>query len=127
VSLSALALPEIIPVPVARIKHTFSMQVQPERAQDAFVTDIAPEIHRSAQISLLRQETGRVTFATLEPSTYGNKRRSFWGPLIDVRFELDTLGTKITIRGHCKRKLREALEQLGTPGHWPETADQPHD
>jgi hypothetical protein len=105
------------------------MQVPPERAQEQFLTDIAPEVHRSTQIPLLKQEPGRLLFATL--GTGGGfsgviPRRRLWGPHVEVMFEADVLGTKVTIRGSCERSVCDALQQLGSPGHWLETADQPH-
>ncbi|HEX4564957.1 MAG TPA: hypothetical protein VH115_10915 [Solirubrobacteraceae bacterium] len=35
--------------------------------------------------------------------------------------------TVVRLHGHVRRNLRDALQLLGTAGHWPETADQPHD
>lgn len=115
---------------MAKLKHIFSMECSPDDAQAMFVSHIAPEISRSTQIPLLREESGRLTFATV--GTGGSitrvvPKRRLWGPHIEVTFESDILGTKVTLRGSCEQSVRAALEQLGSQGHWPETADQPHD
>jgi hypothetical protein len=66
---------------------------------------------------------------------------TYWGSIRPAEPALDTLvsrhlhvefaaaddGTKVRIHGHARKALRDALERLGTPGHWPETAGLPHD
>jgi hypothetical protein len=46
---------------------------------------------------------------------------------VHVEFKADGAGTLVNIRGHLERDVEHALERLGTPNHWPETADLPHD
>ena len=38
-----------------------------------------------------------------------------------IKFELspDGVGKLVRIHGEAERRLREAIERLGTPGHWP--------
>jgi len=115
---------------MSKINRTFTMPVAPERAQDMFCQDVAAEVHRNAEIPLVRQEPGRLTFAVLgtgEGITGGIPKIRLGRPHFDVTFEPDTLGTTVLIRGRCERELCDALERLGTPGHWPETAGRPHD
>jgi hypothetical protein len=33
----------------------------------------------------------------------------------------------VTLKGSIDRDVRDALARLGTPGHWPATANDPHD
>jgi hypothetical protein len=44
-----------------------------------------------------------------------------------VEFTPRDRATVVRVHGHVRRNLRDALQLLGTAGHWPETADQPHD
>jgi hypothetical protein len=44
-----------------------------------------------------------------------------------VEFTPGDGATVVRLHGHVRRNLRAALERLGTAGHWPEIADQPHD
>jgi hypothetical protein len=46
---------------------------------------------------------------------------------LHVEFSAATDGTEVCIRGHARKVLRDALERLGTSGHWPETSGLPHD
>jgi hypothetical protein len=46
---------------------------------------------------------------------------------IHVEFTPEATGTRVRVHGHLERDVCHALELLGTPRHWPETADQPHD
>ncbi|MCW3033386.1 MAG: hypothetical protein QOK19_787 [Solirubrobacteraceae bacterium] len=46
---------------------------------------------------------------------------------LKVDFAPTADGTRVTLTGSAGRPLRDALARLGTPGHWPETADNPHD
>jgi hypothetical protein len=36
-------------------------------------------------------------------------------------------GTLVTVKGSAHDDVRKGLDRLGTPQHWPETADAPHD
>lgn len=46
---------------------------------------------------------------------------------IRVEFTGEGTGTRVHVHGHVERDVCHALEKLGTPQHWPETADLPHD
>jgi hypothetical protein len=46
---------------------------------------------------------------------------------IKVDFTPDGAGTRVHVHGHVEHDVCHALELLGTPQHWPEIADQPHD
>jgi hypothetical protein len=46
---------------------------------------------------------------------------------IKVDFAPEGVGTRVRVHGHVEHDVRHGLELLGTPRHWPETADQPHD
>jgi hypothetical protein len=46
---------------------------------------------------------------------------------IKVDFAPEGAGTRVHVHGHVEHDVCHGLELLGTPRHWPETADQPHD
>jgi len=46
---------------------------------------------------------------------------------LKVEFTADGGGTLVEVKGHAEHELRDAINRLGTPGHWPETAGDPHD
>lgn len=46
---------------------------------------------------------------------------------IHVDFSAEGAGTSVHVHGHVERDVCHGLELLGTPRHWPETADEPHD
>ena len=46
---------------------------------------------------------------------------------IRVDFSPEGNGTLVHVDGHLERDVRHGLDLLGTPQHWPETADQRHD
>jgi hypothetical protein len=46
---------------------------------------------------------------------------------IKVDFTSEGIGTRVHVHGHVEHDVCHGLELLGTPRHWPEIADQPHD
>lgn len=46
---------------------------------------------------------------------------------IRVDFSAEGSGTSVHVHGHVEHDVRHGLELLGTPRHWPEIADRPHD
>jgi hypothetical protein len=46
---------------------------------------------------------------------------------LHVEFAPGSGGTAVRIHGHARKRLRDALQRLGTPQHWPETSSLPHD
>jgi hypothetical protein len=46
---------------------------------------------------------------------------------IKVDFTPEGTGTCVHVHGHVEHDVCHGLELLGTPAHWPEIADQPHD
>jgi hypothetical protein len=46
---------------------------------------------------------------------------------IKVDFTPESTGTSVHVHGHVEHDVCHGLELLGTPRHWPEIADQPHD
>ncbi len=46
---------------------------------------------------------------------------------IKVDFTPEGTGTCVHVHGHVEHDVCHGLELLGTPRHWPEIADQPHD
>jgi len=46
---------------------------------------------------------------------------------IRVEFSTAPSGTLVTLKGRVGRDMRDALGRLGSAGHWPATAGDPHD
>jgi hypothetical protein len=46
---------------------------------------------------------------------------------LHVDFSPERTGTNVHVHGHVERNVCHGLELLGTPQHWPEIADRPHD
>ena len=46
---------------------------------------------------------------------------------LKVTFQPEGTATRVTIKGSAHHDVSQGLERLGTHGHWPETADRPHD
>jgi hypothetical protein len=46
---------------------------------------------------------------------------------VHVDFTPEGAGTRVRLHGHLERDVCHGLKLLGTPQHWPEIADQPHD
>ena len=60
------------------------------------------------------------------PPVYSDVRR--WiSRRLDVEFAPEGTGTRVTLKGHAERDVRDALDRLGSTGHWPATANEPHD
>ena len=49
------------------------------------------------------------------------------GRRIKITFSPASEGTRVEIKGRAEKRLAQALDRLGSPGHWPETANNPHD
>jgi hypothetical protein len=60
-----------------------------------------------------------------DPTLYAALRR-LTARHVKVQFEAEGGGTRVTISGSAEHDIRRGLDELGTQGHWPETADQPH-
>lgn len=105
------------------------MRGTPEQAQEQFVEDIAPELHRKAALALYKQEPGRLAFSDgiVDPVDlagnggldYALLRRASAHHL-QVDFDAEAMGTMVRIHGHAGRDVRDAIELLGQAGHWPE-------
>lgn len=89
--------------------------------------DEEPDVRRvsdRASSSIFQTEPGRVVGN--RASVFSEIRR--WGaPRLTVRFASAADGTVVTLKGSIDRDVRDALARLGTPGHWPATAHDPHD
>ena len=107
-----------------------------------FVSDVAPELLRKAELSLWKQRPGALEFAAVAQRSAQigrgwqvehqllrrarqEPRMLRFGPRINVAFENDPRGTRVTIKGRCEREFCDALEMLGQPGRWPATSVGP--
>jgi len=124
------------PVALARVDASFQIGVPPERAQAMFVRDIASELTRVRQFQLVEERPGRLEFSDgiVDLAAYAGNDRGLYAELrnltarhIHAAFLPDPEGTLVELTGHAETDVRDALHRLGIPGHWPETADDPHD
>ncbi|MGO9763832.1 MAG: hypothetical protein ACLP1Q_21480 [Solirubrobacteraceae bacterium] len=119
---------------MAKVDHTFLMQQPPEQAQAMFVDEIAPELHKKADLAMYKDEPGHVLFndGIVDPAELvGGGRsndtelysvlREVSGHHLHVDFEAEGSGTRVRIHGHVERKLRDGIDLFGEPGRWPET------
>jgi hypothetical protein len=114
------------------------MQVEPAQAQAMFVRDIAPDLHKLRGFALYRNKPGSLAFGDgrdLRTYALGEQGPGIRGPgvfmrrlserRITVAFTAEATGTRVTLKGGAERDVRNALERLGEPGQWPDTADPP--
>jgi hypothetical protein len=104
----------------------------PEQTQARFLADIAPELHRKAELLLYEEEPGHLSFSDgiVDSMALAANRdaadcsllRRVTGSRIRVDLDAELTGTKVTIRGRVERQMRGALELLGEPGHWPDAS-----
>lgn len=114
---------------MAKIDHTFTMQATPEQAQAQFVTDIAPELHRKAQLALYKDEPGHLGFSDgiVDPNAlnYGETGldyallRKVSSHRLAVDFDAELTGTKVTISGRVDARSAEPWSCSGSPGTGP--------
>jgi hypothetical protein len=141
---------------MAHLERTFHMDYPPEQAQALFLRDVGPALAQDAEFVLQHEHPGELLFSEgdlgLPPGPldeglpFGNKELASadvaaagFGHLgtpdglarafaahIKVEFTADGQGTQVEIKGHAEHKLRDAIDRLGTTGHWPETVNDPH-
>ena len=186
---------------MALVHNSFTMDVPPAKAQEMFVRDLVPDLHRDGRFTIYREAAGELrlsdanfqrepgfvrgeggqgadadairhglTFAggpgsteldlddiadpdefevhdeeASEPALADVLRRGTdaeapAGPgrgrhsaemllshRLKITFVPEGSGTRVTIKGSAHRDVDTGLERLGSAGHWPETADAPHD
>ncbi len=135
---------------MAHVDRSFRMEDPPEEAQRRFEEEIGWELHRDEGFALVREQPGSLRYSDgradelsdeesfeLPPSpgpgyvhmeiTPRNATEGAYVGLrelvarkIKVELTPDGAGTLVHIHGHAEGRLRDAIELLGTPGHWPE-------
>jgi hypothetical protein len=112
---------------LARINHSFSMSMEPAQAQEMFVRDLAPELHKAAGFSLYKNKPGELAFGDERDLSTGSSRSEVSGWMrrlaerrIRVTFAAEPPGTRVTLKGGIERDVRRMLLKLGEPGHWPD-------
>lgn len=60
-----------------------------------------------------------------QPQTY-SRLRYLISRRLKVIFTAIPQGTSVEIKGSAEKLLAQAINRLGSPGHWPETANDPH-
>jgi hypothetical protein len=121
---------------VASVEKTFLMPVPPGKAENMFVRDLAPELARDRGFHITHEQPGRLVFSDVPTeSPYGLDIRDgsaleeidLFARHIRVEFTPAGTGTRVRLHGHAERDIRDAIDKLGTPNHWPEIGDRPHD
>ncbi len=112
------------------------MQVPPEKAEEMFVRDLAPELAKDRGFHITREKPGHLVLSDVpieSPgfNTYGRgadlEEVDVLARHIRVEFTAEGGGTLVKLHGHAEKDIGDAIDKLGTPDHWPEIADRPHD
>jgi len=119
---------------MAKLDREFQMRCDPAQAQAMFVRDVVPALYRAGEFVVYEETAGELhlsdgatgTRGLADPDGYYALRRDL-ARRITVGFGAEATGTHVSITGHAEREIRDAIDKLGTPGHWPETANDPHD
>jgi hypothetical protein len=119
---------------MAKLDRSFQVACAPEEAQAMFIRDVAPALWRAAEFRVVHEEPGELHFSDARNTGFGYADPLIYDGLshalarrITVQFVSDGAQTQVRISGHAERQIAEAVGHLGTPGHWPATANQPHD
>ncbi len=129
---------------MAKIDHSFHMDEPPPAAQERLEDEIGWELHRDEGFVLVKDTPGELRYSdgsvdrgsdeTAFPAPDGaparlgfrddmplySALREIASRRIQVELTPDRTGTLVRIHGHGEGRLRDAVERLGTPGHWPE-------
>lgn len=118
---------------MATIERSFSMQEAPEEAQARFVNELGPALHRMGFL-LQAEEPGHLDFRVRFMGGWlflNIWTAMFWlsrkvlGHHIEVDFDPDDSGTKVTLYGRTGGDIRGDINVLGRRGHWPLNMDDP--
>jgi hypothetical protein len=127
---------------MAHVDHSFHMDEAPAQAQQRFEEEIGWELHRDEGFAAIRESPGEIEYSDgrvdevadeQDFPTEGSGRigriggipaaeaglRELLARRIKVELTPDGSGTLVHIHGHAEGRLRDAIERLGTPGHWP--------
>lgn len=118
---------------MAAIERTFTMQEAPEQAQARFRDELGPALHRIG-FRLHVEEPEHLKFTVRYMGGWlflGILTGMFWlsrkvrNHHIEVDFDPDGTGTRVTLYGRAQRPIRDSANVLGRRGHWPENMDDP--
>jgi hypothetical protein len=132
---------------MAKIDHSFHMEEAPEQAQQRFEDELGWELHRDGGFAAVKEKPGEIDYSDGVVDDVSDEDAFPGGPLarsgglvghggpssaaygglrellarrIKVELTPDGSGTLVHIHGHAEGPLRDAIQRLGTPGHWPE-------
>jgi uncharacterized protein YndB with AHSA1/START domain len=112
------------------------MQVPPDKAEEMFVRDLAPELAKDRGFHITHEQPGHLVFSDVPVESPGGldtprgasvEEIDLFARHIRVEFTPEGTGTFVKLHGHAEKDIRDAIDKLGTPDHWPEIADRPHD
>lgn len=112
------------------------MQVPPDKAEEMFVGDLAPELAKDRGFHITHERPGQLVFSDVPIESPGGfdarhgasvEEIDLLARHIRVEFTPEGTGTLVKLHGHAEKDIRDAIDKLGTPDHWPEIADRPHD
>ena len=132
------------------VDRSFHMEEPPAEAQRRFEEEVGWELHRDEGYALVREEPGRLrysdgivddlsdeeAFELRDPSAFDTYEREvtprsgtegayaglrdLLARHIKVELTAEGTGTHVHIHGRAEGRLRDAIELLGEPGHWPQ-------
>ncbi len=123
-SLEGLADPDVIGQPEEDDEPAVTRAVETD--ERGFTTDPQDAATR-AGLTHFTGLTGRVTATAADDALFYSGFARLLDRRIRVTFSAVSEGTKVEIKGFAEKRLAHALTELGSIGHWPETADDPHD
>jgi hypothetical protein len=164
---------------VAKVNRSFTMAMTPDQAQEIFMRDLIPDLHKDGQFAIYEERPGHIGLSDglIDPNAVFNAReaadpdiaegpggaadepvqtdvmrrgslgisrrsggraerkqvpvysklRLWTSRRLSVDFVEDPAGSRVTISGSAPDEVATGINRLGTAGHWPETADDPHD
>jgi hypothetical protein len=123
---------------MAKVDRSFHMDETPEQAQRRFEEEIGWELHKDEGFAAVRELPGEIDYSDGVVDEQSDERafpaargrgesaaaygglRELLARRIKVELTPDGAGTLVRIHGHAEGRLRDAIELLGTHGHWPE-------
>lgn len=109
---------------MARVHNSFTMEVAPERAQEMFVRDLVPDLHRDGRFTVYRERPGELRLSDADFGSEG-PGGGRWAA-VDFQ-ELDELAEPDEFEAHEEEGAEPALadalrrgadaEAIGADGH----------
>ena len=122
---------------MAKLDHTFSVPLPLQQAKEQFQMDIGPGLRREGGFRVAQDESRRLVYSDgvvpSEPAPLGGspddwntyaRLRRLLARRIEVEFAPEGARTRVSLCGRAERDICGALNELGSPGHWPENRER---